>query len=367
MDERLLKREERAVFALRALYRRYGYLPFKMSQFEEYELYARNLDFLPSERVITFTDVSGRLMALKPDVTLSIIKKGEDAPGVCQRLCYDESVYRPAGSTGQFREITQTGLECIGDLDGYDIGEVVYLAQRSLALVSEDYVLTLSHLGLLTALLDETGAEGTLRRSLAACLAGKNLHDLRRLAAEKGLDAAAVETLCAVAGVYGPLGEALEKLRPLCRSAAAQAALGELEALWALPESGEDASRIVFDFSLVSDMRYYNGVVFRGYLPGVAESVLAGGQYDQLMQRMGRRSRGVGFALYLDRLEELDREEREWDVDMLLLYDEKTPVAAVTAEARRCAGRGVRVSVQRAIPAKLRFREILDLREGERP
>ena len=114
-------------------------------------------------------------------------------------------------------------------------------------------------------------------------------------------------------------------------------------------------------------MRYYNGVVFRGYLPGVAESVLAGGQYDQLMQRMGRRSRGVGFALHLDRLEELDREEREWDVDMLLLYDEKTPVALVTAEARRFAERGVRVSVQRAIPAKLRFREILDLREGERP
>lgn len=365
MDERLLKREERAVFALRALYRRFGYLPFKMSKFEEYELYARNLDFLPSERVITFTDVSGRLMALKPDVTLSIIKKGEDVPGIRQRLCYDESVYRPAGGTGQFREITQTGLECIGDLDAYDIGELVSLAQQSLALVSEDYVLSLNHLGLLTALLDETGAAGELRRELAACVAGKNLHDLRRLAAEHALPEAPIETLCACAGVYGPLRAAPERLRPLCRSEAARAALGELGELYALLADLDGGDRLVFDFSLVSDMRYYNGVVFRGYLPGVAESVLTGGQYDQLMRRMGRRSRGVGFALYLDRLEELESEEREWDVDLLLLCDERTSPTAMTAAARRCAAEGRSVSVQRAVPAKLRCREILDLRGKE--
>ena len=365
MDERLLKREERAVFALRALYRRYGYLPFKMSTFEEYELYARNLDFLPSERVITFTDVSGRLMALKPDVTLSIIKKGEDVPGVRQRLCYDESVYRPAGSTGQFREITQTGLECIGDLDAYDIGEVVSLAQQSLALVSEDYVLTINHLGLLTALLDETGAEDAPRRELAACVAGKNLHDLRRLAAENALDAASVEMLCGCAGVYGPLQAALECLRPFCRGEAARAALGELGELRALLADTEGSERLVFDFSLVSDMRYYNGVVFRGYLPGVAESVLAGGQYDRLMRRMGRRSRGVGFALYLDRLEELEGEERKWDVDLLLLCDERTSPSVMTEAARRCTAQGMSVSVQRAVPAKLRCREVLDLRGKE--
>ena len=368
MDERLLKREERAVFALRALYRRFGYLPFKMSKFEEYELYARNLDFLPSDRVITFPSSDGRLMALKPDGTLSIIKKGEDLDGVRQRLYYDESVYRPAGDTGEFREITQTGLECIGDLDGYDIAEVVLLAHRSLTLVAPEHVLALNHLGLVTALLDPTGAEGELRRALSECLAGKNLHDLRRLAGENALDAEAVETLCACAGVYGPLVGAIERLQPLCRTEAARDALGELEALSAILRSEERAGSIVFDFSLVSDLRYYNGVVFRGYLPGVAESVLAGGQYDRLMRRCGRRARGIGFALYLDRLEELDGEEREYDVDYLILMDDDTAPERAMAAARQYADRLCRVSVQRAIPPKLRWRELVDLRgEGARP
>ena len=68
------KGEERMVQALRALYSSYGYAKYKMNRFEEYDLYARNKDFLVSGNIITFTDTDGSLMALKPDVTLSIVK-----------------------------------------------------------------------------------------------------------------------------------------------------------------------------------------------------------------------------------------------------------------------------------------------------
>ena len=364
MDETLLKREERAVFALRALYRRYGYLPFKMSKFEEYELYARNKDFLLSDRVITFTDLNGRLMALKPDVTLSILKNAEDRSGVKQKLCYDESVFRPGSSLDGYREITQTGLECIGDLDGYDIYEVVSLAVRSLETVSERFVLEVSHLGLLTALLDRLDAGEELRKELARCVAGKNAHDLRRLARENALSETAAERLCACMAVYGPLRESIARLRTLCGGEKACAALGELEQLTELLEQNGLSGNLVFDFSLVSDMKYYNGVVLRGYLPGVAERVLAGGQYDNLMHRMGRRSRAIGFAVYLDQLEQAGSADRTNDVDVLLLYSDGTPRERVSGAVAGLTEAGKSVSAQRAAPKGLRFGEILDLREG---
>ena len=69
-----LKREEAAVYRLRGLYEAYGYSQYKMSKFEEYDLYVQNKSFLVSDHIITFTDTSGKLMALKPDVTLSIVK-----------------------------------------------------------------------------------------------------------------------------------------------------------------------------------------------------------------------------------------------------------------------------------------------------
>ena len=61
IDESILKTGERAVFALRQLYRSHGYLPYKMSKFEELEYYIRNKDFLISDRFITFNDLGGKL------------------------------------------------------------------------------------------------------------------------------------------------------------------------------------------------------------------------------------------------------------------------------------------------------------------
>ena len=84
---------EKAVFALRELFSNYGFKQYKMSKFEEYDLYAKNKDFLLSENVITFTDTDGHLMALKPDVTLSIIKNGKDKQGL-EKVFYNETVYR---------------------------------------------------------------------------------------------------------------------------------------------------------------------------------------------------------------------------------------------------------------------------------
>jgi len=92
MNFNTIKNDEKIIFDLRSIYHRYGYGRYKMSKFEEYELYARNKDFLISDSIITFTDTNGKLMALKPDVTLSIVKNSRDASAYVQRLYYDENV-----------------------------------------------------------------------------------------------------------------------------------------------------------------------------------------------------------------------------------------------------------------------------------
>ena len=94
LNENILKNDEKAIYNLRSLYRRFGYSRFKMSKFEEYDLYVRNKDFLISDGIITFTDTNGRLLALKPDVTLSIIKNAKDIKGQVEKLYYNENVYR---------------------------------------------------------------------------------------------------------------------------------------------------------------------------------------------------------------------------------------------------------------------------------
>ena len=359
LDTRILKNDEKAVFALRALYRQYGYQPYKMSKFEPYEYYMQNKDFLVSDRIITFNDTSGRLLALKPDVTLSIIKNGDDTPGCKQKLYYNENVYRVSENTRQFKEIMQAGLECIGDIDLYDIYEAVSLAAQSLALISQDFVLQISHLGVLSAVLKKICPDQAFHQKVMGCMKSKNPHDLSRLCQQYGVDGAPLMQLI---NAYGPRDKVIEQLQSIdC----GQTALYELKALSALLDQLPWAEKIVFDFSAVNNMNYYNGIVFQGYLSGICESVLAGGQYDKLMQKLERRAGAVGFAVYLDLLEQLPAEDTGYDVDVLLLYDPHADILSVTKAVAELTGQGMTVSAQKSIPKKLRYRQLIQLsKEG---
>lgn len=173
IDESILKKDELAVFALRKLYSTHGYKKYKMRKFEEYDFYSENKDFLASEGIITFTDADGRLLALKPDVTLSILKNFKEEKGCVKRLYYNENVYRISETSHTYQEIMQTGLECMGDIGSAETCEVTLLALQSLALISEDYVLDLAHAGLLFALLDAYGLQGEARKARGTGLARK--------------------------------------------------------------------------------------------------------------------------------------------------------------------------------------------------
>ncbi|MBQ9428485.1 MAG: ATP phosphoribosyltransferase regulatory subunit [Clostridia bacterium] len=359
IDPSALRFEEKIVFSLRSLYRTYGYLPYKMSKFEEYDLYLRHKDFLVSDRVIAFTDTSGKLMALKPDVTLSIIKNGEDVPGVKQKVCYNENVYRVSESTHRFKEIMQAGLECIGDIDLCDIYEVISLAARTLSLVCENFCIGIGNMDLLSAILSAACDAPEFISEAFGYIEKKDAHDLAALCDRYGVDASGKEKVLSLLSLCGARARVLAGLSNVCGGE-----IDKLRALSALLEKSPYSDKIQFDFSVASDRNYYNGFVFKGFVDGVYCSVLEGGQYENLMKKMDRTSGAVGFALYLDRLEDLCREERAFDVDCLLLYDGATDPLDVVAATERLIGEGKTVSAQKSVPEKLRYKETVDLRKG---
>jgi len=365
VNEAIFKQGEKALFSLRQLYRSYGYLPFKMNKFEEYDFYLQNKEFLVSDRVITFNDTDGKLLALKPDVTLSIVKNSKDIPGFTQKVCYDENVYRVSGSTHRFREILQTGVECIGDIDLYDLFEVVSLAALSLSRVSDSYVLQLSHLGILSSLLNESGGNEHFRKEAAKCIAEKNAHDLQKLCETNGISQEQKERLCSFIGIYGERASVLKRLAPLCVTEESKRSLATLQALSDLLSETSFSASVCFDFSIVNDMSYYNGIVFKGFLNGICEGVLSGGQYDNLLRRMGKRSSAVGFALYLDLLEALPASAESFDVDVILLYDDTVPYTMLAGETARQVEEGHTVSAQKTLSTALRSRTVIDLRKEE--
>ncbi|MBP3392683.1 MAG: ATP phosphoribosyltransferase regulatory subunit [Clostridia bacterium] len=360
-----MKSEERISLLLRALYEQYGYAQYKMSKFEEYDLYVSNKDFLISDSVITFTDTNGKLMALKPDMTLSIVKNTKDAAGTLSKVYYDENVYRVSKGTHSFKEIKQVGLECIGDLDAYSLYEVLMLAAESLQSISGECVLDISHLGILSGVLESLGVSEDVQNDLLRCMGEKNPHELTAICKANAIQDEDIDLLKALISLYGTPKEVLPKLAALLQGKIDEALLKNFTEILEAFQGSPLQSMLRIDFSVVSDMHYYNGIVFKGFVKGIPDSVLSGGQYDKLLQKMNRKSGAIGFAVYLDLLERMEESSKDFDVDILLLYTEGTTLSNLRDAVARLSARGDRVMVQRAVPEKLRARQVMKLTNGE--
>ena len=353
--DKCLKKDEQAIFLLRKLYQSYGYQPYKMSRFEEYDLYVRNKDFLVSDQVITFSDRQGKLLALKPDVTLSIIKnagKSADIP----RVYYNENVYRVDPQTRAFREIMQTGLECIGDLSSADVAEVVLLAAQSLNKLGKNFVLDISHMGIVGEILGRSGLSHEGQNQALQYLHQKNSHELRRLCEAENCPAEELLTLVQCSGKPEGVFEKLQNMQ-------FREPLTQLQQICDVLEQFGFGEQIRVDFSVGTDMKYYSGVVFKGYLEGITTWILSGGQYDKLLQKMGRGGNAVGFAIYLNLLEQI-RERTDFDVDAVLLYPENADPAKLIAVAAELRLETNVLTVNR-LPENIRWRKLYELREGE--
>ena len=355
----VLKDEERIAFTLRELYMRYGFLQYKMSKFEEYDLYAKNRDFLVSDNIITFTDTNGRLMALKPDVTLSIVRNTKDIDGYVNKVFYNENVYRVSKGSHAFKEIMQTGLECIGDIDDYNIFETVLLAIKSLAAISGDFILNISHLDLISSVLEEAGLDEAGKRQALRLIANKNMHELRALLEKyKESSKRSAESVTRIFMLNGRPGEVISVLE---EEGCAGQALEELKNLTGMLNAAGEGSRVIIDFSVVNNMNYYNGIVFKGYINRVPEAVLSGGRYDRLLEKMDKRSRAVGFAVYLDFLERFFENDLKYDVDAVIRYDDTTDRRMLFNAVQILMNKGMTVTAEKSIPEKLRFKEAFEM------
>lgn len=304
LDLNMLRPQERLSLQLRLLYEQAGFRQYRMGRFEEYGLYQQNRRFLTSDQVITFTDLDGRLLALKPDVTLSIAKNAQFEEGGCGRFYYSENVYRPSQESHTFQEISQMGLECIGAVDDEVTAQAVSLACRSLGLTGRDFVLEISHMGFVTGLLDAVGAPEAVRPWLLTCIRDRNRHELKTAAAGAGLSKQGTDALCRLDALAGNWAAVLAEAEPIALNAAMGAALAELRTLCQALES--QGQRLRLDLSLVNDMDYYNGLVLQGYVAGIPRAVLKGGRYDPLAEQFRSGAKAIGFALYLDELERLE-------------------------------------------------------------
>lgn len=359
-----LKPDERATLELRGIYEKYGYKKYKISKFEEYSLYASNRDFLIGDKVLSFTDLDGRLLAMKPDVTLSVINNTAATREKSEKLYYIENVYRENRENHCFKEISQMGLEYMGNIDKYSVLEVITLAAISLRTIDTDYLLEISHMHYVLDLLDDLELDDISYFELLNSIRQKNMTGIDHAVFRAGLDDRYGKLLRQLPFLYGDMGKTIKKARAMAINDKMKKDMDELQEYCTALKALGYGKNIQLDLSMVNDIDYYNGIVFNGYIRKLPGCVLAGGQYDKAMKRFGKDAGAVGFAIYLDELTKGKMPASKYDADAVLIYDNGTDMQDVIKAVKSIQKEGLTVRAEKKVPECLRYRYRYVLKEG---
>lgn len=298
MDLSFLAPDELLTLRLSSIYAAAGYEKYTAGRFEPYDLYSGGRNY-GRGRIISFTDARGRLMALKPDVTMSIIKNITPDTKV-QRLYYCENVFRMDQDGGDCKEIPQAGLEYIGGGPEVDT-EVLSLALKSLCEIGDGVALDVGHTGFALGLLEHLGFDVETAQEIQAALEKKSTPALSEIAARSGI-AGAQEALIDLSNLVGNFKLTIARAEAMAVTDGMRQAIDELKVIYDGLCSRGDADNVRLDLTLGGEADYYDGVVFRGYISGAPAVVLAGGRYDGLMRRFKKSLPAIGFAVYLGEL-----------------------------------------------------------------
>ncbi|WP_276307023.1 ATP phosphoribosyltransferase regulatory subunit [Brachyspira sp. G79] len=205
--------ENTIVSKLTKIYEEYGYKKIKLSKFEDYNLYNNYKDFLQTEHILTFMNLNGNLQSLRPDVTLSIVKKVlKDNDKYTKKLYYIEDIYKIDEVSNEYEEIQQVGVEIIGTLTKYSNLEIISMAIDSLKSINKEYILEISSIDFMSALIDELNLDEDKKLEILKLIYNKNKHDLEKTLISNNIDDKLKSYIISLIDMSGNYKEVLEKI-----------------------------------------------------------------------------------------------------------------------------------------------------------
>ena len=312
---------EEITYNVQQLFAKSGYTPIETPTLEIMDVLEAG-GHVPASPFKLF-DSQGELLAMRPDVTMQVARMCSTRYAGCTaplRFRYTQRVFREADTRLQAvtREMTQIGIECIGQKGAAADAEVIGLMTEALIAAGvPDFKLALATVGVLRALLAASQGTPAWQKSILQAYHASNFVDLDALTESESAQfvasgaradvARAIRLLARIRGGQDAIAAARLLVEPLkCADG-----LDEFEQTYALLCARGLRERIMIYFSVMSSFDYYTGVVFEAYAPQIGTSLGSGGRYDHMLAAYGQDRPAAGFAFYLEQVmtaRELQRE-----------------------------------------------------------
>ena len=316
-----MSKKDLVLLNIRKMYDSYGYKKISLPSFEEYDLYNENKDFI-DRNVLTVMSPNGKLLALRPDITLSVAKKiSKEQSLKYSKIYYQENTYNLTKYVG-YEEDEQLGIELIGKESTFLDFEIINLAVKSLDIINKKSMIVLSHAGFISSIFENFDLEYETKEQILDCINRKNSHDIQKiLKRNEHISENVKKLIYKIPELSGNLENIEKELLKYEINDNTKKILSELKQLNSLLMKFYKKSKIIFDFSVVKNLNYYNGIILQGYIEDFPNVILTGGRYDKLFEKFGVDTGAVGFAILTDGLKGYYKDTDKKDFEVLIAYD----------------------------------------------
>lgn len=315
----------------------YGYQDIQTPTFEYFDVFRKEIGTISSKELYKFFDREGNTLVLRPDITPSIARAAatlfeeEDFP---IRLCYVGNTFINHSSyQGRLKENTQLGAELIGVDTVEADAELLSMVVDGLKKIGfPEFQVMVGHVDFIRELLDATGLCEEATEEIRSLITNRNYFGVEEILEEEG---AAEEIKAAFRMLPELVGgvEVLEKAAEIAPGMHAKTAVERLQRIYRILQYYGVDGHVSFDLSMCGNYMYYTGIIFRAYTYGTGDAVVRGGRYDHLLEKFGKSTPSIGFAMIVDDLTSaLSRQKISVETKRqhLIVYTEKTLKWAVS-------------------------------------
>lgn len=313
---------------------KWGYTEIITPTIEYYQTINSGFQNLKEEEVYKFFDAKGRILVLRPDMTVPIARvvatkfKEIDRP-IRFRYCAD--VFRLHKSFGgRKNEYTDCGIELIGLNSEESDLEILTTALETLEVLGDTkFKLEIGNIDFFNSAIKDLNLDDEKKERLAFLIDKKSLKALEDYLENLSISAEYKKFLNELPLLFGGI-EVIEKAKKYAFNDELKNSLSYLEGIYLnLKELGYD-DIITFDLAMVPRLNYYTGIIFRGFVDGVGATVLSGGRYDKLISTFGSDYPAVGFSINLDTLlSVLEIETNSDNVRSIIYYGKDKKIEAL--------------------------------------
>ena len=286
---------------LRGVFKSRGFMEIETPTIEFYDVFGGDRGLLKQESMYKFCDAKGRLLVLRPDMTIPIARvaatriKEEAWPLKCcyigNAFCYDEL------GGGKQNEYTQAGAEILGVLSPEADAEVIAIAVEAVRSCGiDDFQIDIGQVDFFKGIMEESGLNSEEVEEVRDLIDRKDFVGVEQVMTRHRVGSELKALILNLPRLFGNkdviMGISQENIG---RKAAD--ALAYLKAVLEILEDRGLSRYVSIDLGMVQSLNYYTGIVFRGYTFGIGFPILSGGRYDGLLSKFGKDCPATGFTM----------------------------------------------------------------------